>query len=267
MLHPDNNNLRTTSPLKLPADIDWRHWVERWDRMQERYLVRRAERVALIVGLIQETVDPVSHVLDLGCGTGTLMEPMLQTFPAAEIHGIDFDPVLLPLAQERLRSHGARAHLHLTDLRAEGWPEQLPGSFDAVVSATALHWFTEAELAGLYRQLTRVLRPGGLFLNADHVGSRQPKVQAFWERNRDVMRRNEGKHNGEDWDRFWEAYARALGLAGQRRITERVLGGWAGGVEEGLPLEWHVNQLKANGFTHIDCFWRCDCDAIYGGFH
>jgi SAM-dependent methyltransferase len=254
------------NPLKLPTNIDWRQWVERWDRMQERYLVRRAERVALIVGLIRETVNPVSRVLDLGCGTGTLMEPILQTFPAVEVYGIDFDPVLLPLAQERLRPYGTRARLLLADLRTEVWRKQVPDSVDAIVSATALHWLTESELAALYGRLARVLRPGGIFLNADHVASRQPKVQAFWERNRDDMRRQEARGGGEDWDGFWEAYAQALGLSGQRRVTERVLGGWQGGVEEGLPLEWHLAELKSAGFAHVDCFWRCDCDAIYGGF-
>ena len=101
--------MNTTTSMKLPADINWLHWVERWDRMQERYLVRRAERISLLVSLVRGTVNPVRRVLDLGCGTGSLMQPFLETFPDAEVYGVDFDPVLLPLAQERLRSHGARA--------------------------------------------------------------------------------------------------------------------------------------------------------------
>ena len=121
-------------------------------------------------------------------------------------------------------------------------------------------------MASLYRQLSGLLRSGGLFVNADHVASRQPQVQKLWEQNRDAMRRAEAKHEGEDWDGSWEAYARALGLSGQRRVTERVIGGWDGGVEEGLPLEWHFAELKASGFSRPECFWRCDCDAIYGAF-
>jgi len=253
-------------PPKLPTDIDWRHWVERWDRMQERHLVRRAERIRLLVNVVRDTVSPLSRVVDLGCGTGSLMQPFLEAFPQAEVVGVDFDPVLLPLAQERLRSYGARARLVLADLRNDSWRMQVPDSVDAVVSATALHWLTESELAALYRQLSRVLRPGGIFLNADHVGSRHPQVQALWESSREEMRRAEAPAVGEDWDGFWEAYAQALGLSGQRRATERVLGGWDGGVEKGLPLEWHFAQLRASGFSHLECFWRCDCDAIYGGF-
>jgi cyclopropane fatty-acyl-phospholipid synthase-like methyltransferase len=200
------------------------------------------------------------------CGTGSLMKPFLDTFPKAEIYGIDFDPVLLPLAQQRLRSYGTRSRLVLADLRSDDWRTQLPKTFDAVISATALHWLTGVQLAKLYRQLSGLLRPGGLLVNADHVGSRQSQVQKFWEQSRTEMRRAESKQGGEDWEGFWEAYAKALGLSGGRTITERVLGGWDGGVEEGLPLERHFAELKANGFSHPECFWRCDCDAIYGAF-
>jgi SAM-dependent methyltransferase len=258
--------MSVAKPLKLPTNINWQHWVERWDRMQERCLVRRTERIELLVSLVREAVNPVRRVVDLGCGTGSLMQPFLEAFSDAGVYGIDFDPVLLPLAQERLRPYRTRAGLILADLRTDGWREQLPSAVDAIISATALHWLTENELATLYRQLPKILRVRGIFLNADHVANRHPRVQAFWEKNRDELRRTEGRTDGEDWDGFWGAYAQALGLSGKRRVTERVLGGWQGGVEEGLPLEWHFAELKASGFSHPECFWRCECDAIYGGF-
>jgi len=258
--------MSTAKPLQLPSNIHWQHWVERWDRMQERYLVRRDERITLLIRLVGETVRPLERVLDLGCGTGSLMQAFLEAFPEAGIYGVDFDPALLPLAEQRLRPYGARSRPVLADLRSEDWRAQLPDTVDAVISATALHWLTEPQLASLYRRLAGLLRPGGLFVNADHVASREQTVQTFWERNREEMRRVEGKQGGEDWEAFWEAYAQALGLSGGRRVTERVLGSWDGGVEEGLPLEWHFRELTAAGFAHPECFWRCDCDAIYGAF-
>lgn len=258
--------MTTSDLLPRPDGIQWQQWVTRWDRMQERYLVQRAERIRLLVHLVRVAVSPVRRVLDLGCGTGSLMQPFLEAFPDAIVCGLDFDPVLLPLAQERLRPYGTRSRLLLADLRTEAWQAELPDTFDAVISATALHWLTEDQLAGLYRQLAGLLRPGGLFLNANHVASRQREIQRMWEQNREEMRRAGAKQKGEDWEAFWEAYAQALGLSGQRRATERVLGGWAGGVEEGLPLEWHFAALIASGFSHPECFWRCDCDAIYGAF-
>jgi trans-aconitate methyltransferase len=104
------------NPLHLPEGIPWQHWVERWDRMQDRYLVRRAKRIGLLVNLVRGVVDPVRRILDLGCGTGSLLQPFLDAFPDAVVYGMDFDPVLLPLARERLRPYGGRAQLILGDL-------------------------------------------------------------------------------------------------------------------------------------------------------
>ncbi|MGH7953516.1 MAG: class I SAM-dependent methyltransferase, partial [Limisphaerales bacterium] len=95
--------MNAAKPLKLPTDINWQQWIERWDRMQEKYLVRRAERIDLLVRLVRETGNPVRRVLDLGCGTGSTMQPFLEAFQKAKVYGVDFDPTLLPLTQERLR--------------------------------------------------------------------------------------------------------------------------------------------------------------------
>ena len=107
----------TLPELNFPADIDWRSWIERWDKMQDRYLLRRKERFELMVRLIAYTQQTVSSVLDIGCGTGSLMLPILERFPDAKVYGIDFDPTLLALAEKRLSRFGKRAQLNQTDLR------------------------------------------------------------------------------------------------------------------------------------------------------
>ena len=246
-----------------PNGFDWQHWVDRWDRMQERYLVKRAERYTTLVRMIRDTQGPVSRILDLGCGPGSLMLTLLEAFPQAKVLGIDFDPAMLLLARERLAGYGERARLFCADLRTDAWYADL-APVDAVVSATALHWLTACELAALYRQFARVLCPGGILMNADHVGSDCPPIQRAWERHRQEMRQQAESIGADDWDSFWEAYARAFGLSA-RQIHQRVPGVWEGGVEEGLPLAWHLDVLRKCGFRSVDCFWRCDCDAIYGG--
>jgi SAM-dependent methyltransferase len=250
--------------IRPPPGLDWQHWVDAWDRMQERYLVRRTDRFETVVRLIRETQGSVDAVLDLGCGTGSLMSSVLEAFPETSVTGIDFDPAILWLAEARLARFGDRSRVVLADLRNSSWVRDVPSRLDAVVSATALHWLAAAQLSSLYRQVAALMRPGAIFLNADHVGSDCPEIQRAWERGRDLALSRQGGARSDHWDAFWGEYSRALGLD-LDPIRRRVSGEWEDGVEEGLPLAWHFDRLRTSGFASVDCFWRSDCDAIYGG--
>ena len=137
--------------------------------------------------------------------------------------------------------------------------QQLP--INAVVSATTLHWFNEQEQAKLYKQIAHVLSSGGIFLNADHVPNSLPSIQQYWESHREKMRKEEGYTDADNWDGFWKDYGEALGID-PAAIQKLLLGEWKG-VE--LPLAWHFDHLRASGFIKLDCYWRIDCDAVYGG--
>jgi len=243
--------------------VDWHTWIKRWDRMQDRYIPARKERFEIIVRLVAATQRKVSRVLDVGCGTGSLMLPILEAFPAAEVWGIDFDPMLLALAEKRLAKFGGRVKLVEADLRKRGWTGLVRRPFDAVVSATTLHWFSPPQLSRLYKQFARILKPGGIFLNADHAGSFCKQIQKDWENQRRHLARKYEKSDSDDWDGFWHAYGRALKVD-IKDFRRKLIGPWVGS-EQGLPLQWHFEKLKAGGFEAIDCFWRLDYDTIYGG--
>jgi ubiquinone/menaquinone biosynthesis C-methylase UbiE len=249
---------------KMPNDIDWQEWVSRWDLMQQRYLPNRAERFEIIGNLIRDTQKKISGILDLGCGTGSLALEILEKFPDANVIGIDFDPTLLPLAQKRLDKFKDRTSLLLEDLRKPQWSSTINKPFDAVISATALHWLTPDELETLYLIIAKILRPGGIFLNADHVGNENNTIQQSWIDHKDKILSESANQQGETWEEFWQSYMKAVG-SDAYEIHQRVLNGWTGGIEQGMPLTWHFEKLKSAGFKNIDCFWRCDCDAIYGG--
>lgn len=92
------------------------------------------------------------RVLDVGCGSGTLTESLVEQ--GAVVTGSDRSAAMVELARERL---GDRAELDVVDLSAP-----LPyadASFDDVVACLVLHYLEDwsAPLA----ELRRVLRPGG----------------------------------------------------------------------------------------------------------
>jgi ubiquinone/menaquinone biosynthesis C-methylase UbiE len=249
--------------VEFASNIDWRTWIKRWDKMQDRYIPARKERFETIIGLIANTRPNTSKILDIGCGTGSLMLPILKAFPKAEVWGIDFDTTLLALAEKRLAKFGSRVKLIEADLRKNNWTEFVGGQYDAIVSATTLHWFSPAQLSRLYKQFAQTLKPSGILLNADHAGSPCKQIQKGWQNQRHRFARKYKNSRIDDWDGFWNAYGRTLKI-NVRAFRKKLTGDWVGS-EQGLPLEWHFEKLKTAGFIAIDCFWRLDYDAIYGG--
>jgi trans-aconitate methyltransferase len=246
---------------RIPEGFDWNRWIERWDRMQERYLVARDQRFERMVSVIRATQRDVRRILDVGCGPGSLTAFAATAFPDAEIVGVDFDPSLLLLARKRFE-RGSRITLLECDVRHAGWSRQVGGDFSAIVSSTALHWLSPPNLEALYRELFGLLAPGGVFLNADHAANSNRALQAAWERERQDLL--EPVRGNEDWEAFWREYAAALDWSHEQFQSE--LRPYQDSVEEGMPLQWHFEKLRDAGFEAVECFWRCTCDAIYGGF-
>jgi ubiquinone/menaquinone biosynthesis C-methylase UbiE len=90
----------------------------------------------------QASIQPNQRVLDLGCGTGTLVVLLKRKYPAAEIVGVDPDPKALQRAQKKIRRAGVAVQLD------EGFADELPyeaGTFDRVLSSFMLHHLEEHE--------------------------------------------------------------------------------------------------------------------------
>jgi SAM-dependent methyltransferase len=116
-----------------------------------------AERLEAL--LVARGFDPAS-VLDLGCGTGTLLSVLRGRHPGWRLAGVDVSAGMLAVAREKLGSDGVlwvRARL----------PGPLPfaGGFDAAGAFydTLNHLPDLDALEATFRGVGALLRPGGLF--------------------------------------------------------------------------------------------------------
>jgi tRNA (cmo5U34)-methyltransferase len=110
----------------------------------------------------------IERVLDLGSGDGRLLALVRLAAPESEAVAVDFSDTML----ERLRTRFAGDPLVRTCRHDLGMP--LPdtlGTFDAIVSSFAIHHLSHCRKRALYTEVYRLLRPGGAFLNLEHVAS------------------------------------------------------------------------------------------------
>ena len=115
----------------------------------------------------QASIQPNQRVLDLGCGTGTLVVLLKRKYPTAQIVGVDPDPKALRRAEKKVRRAGVAVQLD------EGFADELPydeGTFDRVLSSFMLHHLEEPEREKTLREVLRVLKPGGSFHLLDFAG-------------------------------------------------------------------------------------------------
>ncbi|MEV2209597.1 class I SAM-dependent methyltransferase, partial [Streptomyces sp. NPDC047970] len=163
----------------MGAATDWRAWQKSWDRQQEWYMPDREDRFRVMLDMVEATVGPEPRVLDLACGTGTITDRLLTRFPRATSTGVDLDPALLAIARGTFEGDD-RVSFVAADLTDPAWTAALPyPRYDAVLTATALHWLHCEPLAALYGQLAGLVREGGVLMNADRMKDEAtPRINA-----------------------------------------------------------------------------------------
>lgn len=105
-------------------------------------------------------------VLDVGCGTGSLIVAAGRRYP--EVHWVGLDPD--PKALGRARRKALRAGIRATFVR--GLADDLPyfqGCFDRVVSSFMFHHLPADARERTLREGSRVLKPGGRLLLVDFL--------------------------------------------------------------------------------------------------
>jgi ubiquinone/menaquinone biosynthesis C-methylase UbiE len=138
-------------------------WAERYDERWRDYVDRT---VAATLAMLAP--EPGDRLLDVGCGTGVLLDAVVARWPEVLPCGVDLSPEMLAVARRRLPE---RVELQVGDVH------RLPfaaGDFDVVVSTSSLHHWRDPRLA--IAEQVRVLRPGGTLVltdwSADRLGMR-----------------------------------------------------------------------------------------------
>src|SRR3954465_15316284 len=139
------------------------------------------EQVAMLLRLAGRFAPQPARGADLGCGDGFLARAVLSEFPAAHALLLDHSEPMLRRAREAMRPLAGRHEIRHGDLSGPLPPQLGDGPFDLIVSGYAIHHLPAARKRSLYREVFDLLRPGGLFVNVEHVASATPELEAVFD--------------------------------------------------------------------------------------
>ncbi|MEO7021188.1 MAG: class I SAM-dependent methyltransferase [Ktedonobacteraceae bacterium] len=159
-----------------------RQYNTRWRTYTEKTLA--AARTLIDGAALQRVLEQHQRpprMLDVACGTGILIQQMLQQMPNMEAYGIDASADMLTQASESLQDH-PQVHLELVDLNAGGLAHSastLP-VFDLITCTNVLHDIADPRT--FFAQLRTLLAPGGQLIIEDFAPRQPILLWAVFER-------------------------------------------------------------------------------------
>ncbi|HXU49560.1 MAG TPA: class I SAM-dependent methyltransferase [Candidatus Binatia bacterium] len=180
--------------------------------------LRRADsiphRVEGEATLLEFLPEETHRILDLGSGGGRLLSLVRACRPNAQFVALDFSPAMLETLSAQFAGDPSIA------IVAHDLEKTLPelGRFDAVVSSFAIHHVLHARKRSLYSEIFKILVPGGVFCNLEHVASATPALH--------------------------RSFLKAIACDEEDPSNKL------------LDLETQLAWLREIGFAEVDCHWK-----------
>ena len=210
------------------------------------------ERQQEIVCELVASVAP-RRVVELCCGSGDLLQRLLERLPEMRALALDGSPAMLAKAGESCAAHRDRLEAQLFDLAARDWRRLAPAP-DAICSSLAVHHLDGDGKRQLFADLHTALRPGGIFVLADLI---RPDSEAGW------------RIAADDWDHA--VALRSSEIYGDDRAQRKFaelrwnLFRWPedNTIDHPSTVAEHVAWLTAAGFAAIELHWLVAGHAIF----
>jgi SAM-dependent methyltransferase len=236
----------TDEVWKLPAIVN-------------RFLSYRAaiplaqEQIGVMMSILKTREQPIENFLDLGCGDGILGAAILGEYPSARGLFVDFSESMLEQAREQFKDYAGDLVFENLDYGDPAWVSKIQTNapFDAIVSGYSIHHQPDDRKYSVYQEIFSLLKPGGWFINIEHVSSASQLNIDLFENHYVSARYAIEQSNGgkRTYDELAQEYTNRPDKAAN------IL----------APVELQCNWLREIGYEGVDCYFRIFELAIFGG--
>lgn len=211
------------------------------------------EQLMVMMSVLKTRTEPVNNFLDLGCGDGILGATLLGEYPAA--HGVlaDFSEPMLVQAREQLKDFAGQLDFMNLDYGDKAWVNRMQafGPFDAIVSGYSIHHQPDVRKREIYAEIHALLKPGGWFINVEHVSSAAELNVDLFEKHYTSARYNIEKQNG--------------GTRPLQEIEHEYKTRPDKAANILAPVDLQCDWLREIGYQDVDCYMRIYELAVFGG--
>ena len=210
-----------------------------------------AEQLDVILRIVRKLAPNTECLLDLGCGDGILGRTILADRPGAKAVFVDFSEHMI--AALKKKADPQRSTFVVEDFGVKTWADSLQkfATFDLILSGLAIHHQPDDRKQGVYRDIFKLLKPGGVFLHLEHVASKTAWAMEVFEE--------------MFVDYLWEYHKKQASTKSRDEISKEYYGCPGRGANILAPLDLQCRWLEEIGFVDVDCFFKLFEITIFGG--
>ena len=229
------------------------HRIIDWDPGVRGGIPLAQTQMEVILRIIRAWIPEVGLFVDLGCGDGVLGRQLLNQWPKSKGIFIDFSEPMIEAAKEKCKAYEDRCLIMSQDYSLEDWVESINNQLpvDVVISGYSIHHQEDELKYRIYNDIFNILRPGGVFLNLEHVASPNPEIERFFD------------------DMFVDGlYAYHLdkgGTQSRQDIADKFYNREDKVLNKLTLVEKQVEWLREIGYENTDCFFKLFELALFGG--